>query len=108
MLFQNDMSLIYSIFAILILANIAMLVIERFLIPLFTKILEVPDRIVMVIVIMMCYLGTYNSQRSVTDLILFAVSAWWAICWRCATSSWRRSSWALSSGPSPSGICGRR
>jgi putative tricarboxylic transport membrane protein len=51
-----------------------MLVIERFLIPLFTKILEVPDRIVMVIVIMMCYLGTYNSQRSVTDLILFAVS----------------------------------
>lgn len=71
--FSRHSDLIYLIFAIVMVANIFMLIIERGVLSGYLKVLTAPRRIVMVVVIMMCFVGAYSSRNNFTDLFVFAI-----------------------------------
>jgi putative tricarboxylic transport membrane protein len=76
MLFRTNIRLIYAIFAIMITANLIMLVVEFFGLPLFLKVLVVPKHILFPVVLAMCAVGAYASNNRVFDvwsIIIFAV-----------------------------------
>lgn len=67
MYFKNP-DIIYSIYAVCILANIAFLVIERAGLKLFVKCLNVPKRILIPLIIMMCIVGAYTQNNRMFDV----------------------------------------
>lgn len=71
--FTNHSDLIYMIFAILFVSNIFMLVIERVVLKGYIKILSAPRNIIMVLVIMMCFMGSYGARNNFTDVFVFAI-----------------------------------
>ncbi|MBP3751469.1 MAG: tripartite tricarboxylate transporter permease [Pyramidobacter sp.] len=71
--FSQNSDLIYSIFAILLVANVFMLIIERGVLKGYIKVLTAPRRIVMVIVMMMCFMGSYSARSNFTDVYVFAI-----------------------------------
>ena len=76
MLFKTNGDVIYGIFAALIVANIAMLVIEFFGIRVFVKLLSIPKHILLPIVISLCVVGSFALNNRVFDvwtLLLFGL-----------------------------------
>ena len=71
--FSQHADLIYMIFAILLVANIFMLILERAILSGYLKVLTAPRRIIMVVVIMMCIVGAYSSRNNYLDLYVFAI-----------------------------------
>ncbi|MCD8125672.1 MAG: tripartite tricarboxylate transporter permease [Lachnospiraceae bacterium] len=71
--FTNNSDLIYLIFAILFVSNIFMLIIERCVLKGYIRILSAPRNIIMVIVIMMCFMGSYGARNNFTDVFVFAI-----------------------------------
>lgn len=71
--FTQNADLIYLIFAILFVSNCLMLVIERAVLSGYLKILTAPRRIVMVMVIMMCFMGSYGARNNYADVFVFAI-----------------------------------
>ena len=71
--FTQNPQLIYTIFAILIVSNVFMLVFERGVLKGYIKILSAPRTIIMVMVIMMCFVGSYGARNNFTDLFVFAI-----------------------------------
>ncbi|MBQ8090984.1 MAG: tripartite tricarboxylate transporter permease, partial [Pyramidobacter sp.] len=71
--FSQNSDLIYSIFAILLVANVFMLIIERGVLKGYIKVLTAPRRIVMVVVMMMCFMGSYSARNNFTDVYVFAI-----------------------------------
>lgn len=71
--FSRHADLIYMIFAILIISNFFMFVIERAILSGYLKVLTAPRRIIMVVVMMMCFIGAYSSRNNFTDLYIFVV-----------------------------------
>lgn len=79
MLFINYPTLIYTIFAALLVGNIMMIVVERCGLNIFTRLLQIKRYILMPLVIMMCIVGSYVSNNSVFDvgcMIVFGVIAY--------------------------------
>ena len=73
LVFVNNTDVIYLIFAILFVSNIFMLVIERGVLPFYLKVLSAPKRIVMVVVIMMCFMGSFSARSNYFDVFVFAI-----------------------------------
>lgn len=73
LVFQSEVKLVYLIFAILFVANIFMLIVERGCLKGYIKILTAPRRIVMVVVMMMCFLGSYSARNNYIDVFVFAI-----------------------------------
>lgn len=71
--FSKHSELIYMIFAICLVANVFMVVIERGVLTGYLKVLTAPRRIIMVVVIMMCIIGAYCSRNNFIDLYVFAI-----------------------------------
>ena len=76
MLFTRSGDLIFSIFAGLALANILMLITEFFGIRLFVRLLRIPKRILLPIIVVLCVVGAIGLNNRVFDamsLIFFGV-----------------------------------
>ena len=76
MLFTRSGEVIFSIFAGLVLANILMLITEFFGIRVFVRLLKVPKRILLPIIIVLCVVGAIGLNNRVFDamsLIFFGV-----------------------------------
>ncbi|MCT4371631.1 tripartite tricarboxylate transporter permease [Yangia mangrovi] len=69
-LFDQQASLVYAIFLAFILANCAMFLIQLFGIRLFVRILGVPTRVMMPLILMFCVIGVYGVNGSVFELWL--------------------------------------
>ncbi len=69
LLFRTQSTLVYGIFAALLVANIMMLLIEFLGIRVFIRILRVPKNILLPIVIAFCAVGAYANNNRVFDVI---------------------------------------
>ncbi len=67
--------LVYSIFASMLMANVAHLVIGRIGIRIWSQILRVPQNIVLPIVVVFCIVGVYVQSSSMFDVILMLAFA---------------------------------
>jgi len=68
LLFQNSGVLVYGVFIAFILSTIAMLLIELLGIRGFVKILEVPKRILLPAIFVLCVVGTYGANHQMFDV----------------------------------------
>lgn len=71
--FTNHANLVYLIFAILFVSNIFMLIIERGILKGYIKILSAPRQIILVMVTMMCFMGSYGARNNFTDVFVFVI-----------------------------------
>lgn len=67
-LFRDNPQVVTGIYAMMILANIFMLLIGLCAIKLFVKILKVPTKVLMPVVLIMCFVGAYAISNSVFDM----------------------------------------
>jgi len=67
-LFSTSASLVYAVFAAFIVANIVMLISEFLGLRLFTKILSVPKSILLPIVIIFCFIGSFAANNRLFDI----------------------------------------
>ena len=68
LLFRSEATLVYGIFAALIVSNIMMLIVEFLGIRVFTKILTVPKNLLLPIVIIFCVVGAFGTNNRVFDV----------------------------------------
>lgn len=68
MLFTTNGEMVYSIFAALIIANIAMLVLEFFGIRMFVKLLSIPKYMLMPIIVTLCVVGSFAENNRIFDV----------------------------------------
>jgi putative tricarboxylic transport membrane protein len=72
LLFQTSGVFVYGIFAALLLSNLAMLIIERFGLKWFVKMAQVPQYILLSVIVTMCAVGAYGVNNRVFDVIAFS------------------------------------
>lgn len=72
-LFDQQAEIVYGIFFAFILANIAMLTMQLLGIRLFVRILKVPPRMLMPLILMFCVIGVYGVNGSIFELWLMFV-----------------------------------
>ncbi|MCF6410744.1 tripartite tricarboxylate transporter permease [Pseudalkalibacillus salsuginis] len=70
MLFKTEPELMYTIFAGLLLANIAMLVVSKPFIKLFQRIVNVPYHVLGPLVVVFCVIGTYTVRNNYFDILI--------------------------------------
>lgn len=68
LLFRDNIHVAYGIFAGLILANLAFLIIGLFGVKLFVKILQIPERILMPLIISMAFVGSFAVKNSLFNV----------------------------------------
>ena len=68
MLFSNNAGFVYAIFVGLILASIAMLVIEFFGLRIFVRLLQIPKHILMPIIMALCVVGAFANNNRMFDV----------------------------------------
>ncbi|WP_209124154.1 tripartite tricarboxylate transporter permease [Alkalihalobacillus sp. BA299] len=68
LLFQNEQTLVYSLFGTLIIANIFMLLIGLFAIRFVGKIVDVPKTILLPIIVTLCFIGSYSLSNNLFDV----------------------------------------
>lgn len=73
LLFKTSGPLVYAILATFIVANIAFFLIEYFGLPLFTKMLSVPSTLLLPIVIVCCFIGSYCSSNNILDILIMVI-----------------------------------
>ncbi|MCH3917905.1 MAG: tripartite tricarboxylate transporter permease [Spirochaetia bacterium] len=76
LLFQSNGKLVYAIFTALFFANIFMLVTELFGMKAFVKILRVPKKILLPVILALCVIGSYglnNRMFDVWTMVFFGV-----------------------------------
>ncbi|SES42573.1 putative tricarboxylic transport membrane protein [Tranquillimonas rosea] len=72
-LFDQQAEIVYGIFLAFILANLAMLLMQLLGIRLFVRILRVPPRMLMPLILMFCVIGVYGVNGSIFELwLMFA------------------------------------
>ena len=73
LLFKNSGPLVYTVFAAMIVCSVIMLIVEFFGIPLFSKIIDVPRQILFPVVLVICVVAAYSSNRVMFDcwMLLF-------------------------------------
>ena len=74
LLFRTQGTLVYGIFAALIIANIFMLIVEFLGIRVFTKILSVPKNILLPLVLVFCVVGAYGTNNRVFDVYVMMLA----------------------------------
>lgn len=75
MLFQNDMSLVSSIFISLMIANVGLLLLGMFGARHFARVLDVPRTLLYPAIAMACVAGVYALNGSLTDVMVMLVFA---------------------------------
>ncbi|MBB6218571.1 putative tricarboxylic transport membrane protein [Anaerosolibacter carboniphilus] len=76
LLFKDHIDVVYGIFAGLLLANLAFLVLGLFGVKIFVKVLQIPYRILMPLIISLAFVGSYsvkNNLFNVGVMLLFGV-----------------------------------
>lgn len=68
LLFQNNGNMVYAIFAALIVANIAMLVMEFLGIRVFVRLLSIPKNILLPIIVCLCVVGAFAENNRLFDV----------------------------------------
>ena len=74
LLFVEKAPDVYAIFIGLLLANLIMGIMGFSLIRLFTKVVNVPVHILLPIIVMMTFVGTYSYNNSLNDVYLMVIS----------------------------------
>jgi putative tricarboxylic transport membrane protein len=88
LLFRNNTSLIYLIFAILITANIFMIVVEFFAIRGFVHVLSLPKHILLPFISLLCIIGAYGLNYRIFDvftIFLFGILGFFMKKWHFST-----------------------
>lgn len=67
MLFTRNGELIFAIFAGLIIANVMMLIAEFFGIRIFVRLLKIPKRLMLPVILVLCVVGAYGLNNRVFD-----------------------------------------
>lgn len=76
LLFVNSAELVYSIFAALIIANFAMIIMEYYGLRVFVKLLSIPKHILLPIILALCAVGAYGLNNRLFDvwtMVIFGV-----------------------------------
>ncbi len=68
LLFENSGDLVYAIFAALIIANFAMLAMEYFGMRMFVRLLKIPKRYLLPVIIALCVVGSFGLNNRVFDV----------------------------------------
>ena len=71
-LFQNQLDFIYALYTALIILNVIVVVFLIFATNLLTKIIEVPTRLLGVVILTLSFVGVYSLRNSVTDCAVAA------------------------------------
>lgn len=69
--FSQDADIIYLIFAIMFVANFFMIAIERVMLNGYLRVLTLPRRIIMVMIMMVCFVGAFSARNNYTDVFVF-------------------------------------
>lgn len=73
LLFKTSGPLVYAILAAFIVSNIAFFILEYFGLPIFTKMLSIPSRLLLPIVIVCCFVGSYCASNNVLDICIMVL-----------------------------------
>lgn len=73
LLFKTSGALVYAILATFILANVAFFVIEYFGLPIFTKLLSIPSTLLLPVVIVCCFVGSYCANNNTLDIFIMVL-----------------------------------
>jgi putative tricarboxylic transport membrane protein len=76
LLFQNSGKIVYGIFAALIVANLAMLIMEFYGLRIFVKLLRIPKHILLPVILVLCVVGAFglnNRMFDVWTILLFGL-----------------------------------
>ncbi len=68
MLFRTEISLVYAIYAAMVIATIFMLFCEFYGIDIFVKILNIPLRYILSVVAVLCMIGAYQNRTEMFDI----------------------------------------
>lgn len=75
MLFQNNPTFVWGLVMSMLFGNVFLLVMNIALVPLFSRLVVVPYRVLSVIVIVFCVLGAYSNSNSVFDIWIMLIFA---------------------------------
>ncbi len=70
LLFKTSGQLVYALFAAFILANLVMLIVEYFGLPVFTKLLSIPTAYLLPVVIAFCVVGSFSANNRIFDIMV--------------------------------------
>lgn len=73
LLFKTQGELVYAILAGFVLANILFFVMEYFGLSLFTKMLSIPSMLLLPIVIVCCFVGSYCGDSNTLDILIMVI-----------------------------------
>ncbi len=73
LLFKTQAELVYAILAGFILANIMFFLMEYFGLPIFTKMLSIPSMLLLPIVIVCCFVGSYCANNNILDILIMVI-----------------------------------
>jgi putative tricarboxylic transport membrane protein len=73
LLFKTQGELVYAILAGFVVANILFFVMEYFGLPIFTKMLSIPSMLLLPIVIVCCFVGSYCANNNSLDIFIMVV-----------------------------------
>lgn len=73
LLFKTQGELVYAILAGFVVANILFFVMEYFGLPIFTKMLSIPSMLLLPIVIVCCFVGSYCANNNTLDIFIMVV-----------------------------------
>lgn len=73
LLFKTSGPLVYAILATFMMATLAFAIIEYFGLPIFTKMLSVPSNLLLPIVIVCCFIGSYCTSRNILDILIMVM-----------------------------------
>jgi len=73
LLFKTQAKLVYAILAAFILANILFYVMENFGLPVFIRMLSIPSMLLLPIVIVCCFIGSYCANNNTLDILIMVI-----------------------------------
>jgi putative tricarboxylic transport membrane protein len=73
LLFKTQATLVYAILAAFVLANIMFFLMEYFGLSIFIKMLSIPSMLLLPIVIVCCFVGSYCSNNNTLDILIMVI-----------------------------------
>ncbi len=73
LLFKTQGELVYAVLAGFVLANVLFFLMEYFGLPIFTKMLSIPSMLLLPIVIVCCFVGSYCANNNTLDILIMVI-----------------------------------
>ncbi len=73
LLFQNNGPTVYAIFIGMFIANICMFILGINSVRLFTKVLSIPKQVLVPIIFLLCFVGSYALSNNIFDVVVMLV-----------------------------------